>query len=69
MELALAEQAKIGNQEPTIVELQRKKDLEETKFRYFSSSLEQARFDEALGAGKNFQYQRGPRLRLRLTAT
>ena len=34
------------------MELQRKKELEENKYRYFSSSLEQARFDETLGAGK-----------------
>lgn len=38
--------------EPAITELERKKDLEETKYRHFSTSLEQARFDEALGAGK-----------------
>lgn len=47
-----AEQAKVDEMETTIVDLQRKKELEETKYRYFSSSLEQARFDEALGAGK-----------------
>ncbi len=49
---ARAEQDKVEEMEATIVELQRKKELEETKYRYFSSSLEQARFDEALGAGK-----------------
>ena len=49
---AQAEQARVDEMEATIVELQRKKELEETKYRYFSSSLEQARFDEALGAGK-----------------
>jgi uncharacterized protein involved in exopolysaccharide biosynthesis/Mrp family chromosome partitioning ATPase len=49
---ALAEQDKVEEMEATIVGLQRKKELEETKYRYFSSSLEQARFDEALGAGK-----------------
>ena len=47
-----AEQAKVDEMETTIVELQRKKELEEAKYRYFSSSLEHARFDEALGAGK-----------------
>lgn len=47
-----AEQARVDEMETTIVNLQRKKELEETKYRYFSSSLEQARFDEALGAGK-----------------
>lgn len=49
---ARAEQDKVEEMEATIVGLQRKKELEETKYRYFSSSLEQARFDEALGAGK-----------------
>jgi polysaccharide biosynthesis transport protein len=38
--------------EPKITELQRKKDLEEAKLRHFSTSLEQARFDEQLSAGK-----------------
>jgi len=47
-----AEQARVDEMETTIVNLQRKKELEETKYRYFSSRLEQARFDEALGAGK-----------------
>jgi uncharacterized protein involved in exopolysaccharide biosynthesis/Mrp family chromosome partitioning ATPase len=49
---ARAEQAKVEEMEATIVDLQRKKEMEETQYRYFSSSLEQARFDEALGAGK-----------------
>jgi uncharacterized protein involved in exopolysaccharide biosynthesis/Mrp family chromosome partitioning ATPase len=45
--------AKVVNElEPSITELQRKKDLEETKYRHFTTSLEQARFDEALSAGK-----------------
>ena len=47
-----AEQAQVDDMEATIVDLQRKKELEETKYRYFSSSLEQARFDEALAEGK-----------------
>jgi len=38
--------------EAGIVELQRKKELEEANYRYFSANLEQSRFDEALGAGK-----------------
>ncbi|MGB7746522.1 MAG: Wzz/FepE/Etk N-terminal domain-containing protein [Verrucomicrobiia bacterium] len=49
---AQAEQNRVEEMEATIVELQRKKELEENKYRYFSSSLEQACFDEALGAGK-----------------
>ncbi len=35
-----------------ITELQRKKDLEEQHFRYFSANLEQNRIDERLGQGK-----------------
>lgn len=38
--------------EPSIVELQRKRELDEANYRYYSSSLEQARIDEALGAGR-----------------
>jgi uncharacterized protein involved in exopolysaccharide biosynthesis len=49
---AQAEQARVDEMEAEINDLQRKKELAETKYRYFSSSLEQARFDEALGAGK-----------------
>jgi Mrp family chromosome partitioning ATPase len=49
---ARVDEAKVEDMETTIVELQRKKDLLEAQYRYFSSSLEQARFDEALGAGK-----------------
>ena len=49
---AQAEQARVDEMEAEISDLQRKKELAETKYRYFSSSLEQARFDEALGAGK-----------------
>jgi uncharacterized protein involved in exopolysaccharide biosynthesis/Mrp family chromosome partitioning ATPase len=36
----------------TISELQRKKKLEESNYQYFSSSLEQARIDEAVNHGK-----------------
>ena len=48
----LTEAKSVNAIEPTITELQRKRDLEETKYRHFTTSLEQARFDEALGAGK-----------------
>lgn len=49
----LTSEAKVVNElEPAITELQRKRDLEETKYRHFSTSLEQARFDDALGNGK-----------------
>jgi Mrp family chromosome partitioning ATPase len=49
----LTTEAKVVNElEPAITELQRKRDLEETKYRHFSTSLEQARFDDTLGNGK-----------------
>src|ERR1035437_8904874 len=49
----LTTEAKVVNElEPAITDLQRERDLEEAKYRHFSTSLEQARFDDALGAGK-----------------
>jgi polysaccharide biosynthesis transport protein len=42
----------LDEREPIIAELQRKKELEETRYRRFAAMLEQARFDEALSAGK-----------------
>lgn len=47
-----ARAAKLESMEGTIVELQRQRDLQEAEYRYFSSSLEQARFNVALEAGK-----------------
>jgi uncharacterized protein involved in exopolysaccharide biosynthesis/Mrp family chromosome partitioning ATPase len=38
--------------EGSIVDLRRTKDLEESNYRYYAASLEQARIDEALGAGR-----------------
>lgn len=38
--------------ESSITELQRKKDMEDEQYRYFSKNLEQARIDEALGSGR-----------------
>jgi succinoglycan biosynthesis transport protein ExoP len=38
--------------EGSILELQRKKELEEANYKYFSQSLEQSQIDEALGAGR-----------------
>lgn len=38
--------------EPTILELQRKREVDEANFRFYSTSLEQARMGESLGAGK-----------------
>jgi polysaccharide biosynthesis transport protein len=52
LEKLTADAKTVNELEPAITELQRKKDLEESKYRHFSTSLEQARFDEALGAGK-----------------
>jgi len=37
--------------EGSITELQRKKELEEAHYKYFSANLEQSKIDEALGAG------------------
>lgn len=45
-----AEVAKINEVEQAISELQRRKQREETKYLYYSASLEQARIDESLGA-------------------
>lgn len=52
LELMKSEAANVDAQEPTITELQRKKELEEANYRYFSANLEQSRIDEALSAGK-----------------
>jgi uncharacterized protein involved in exopolysaccharide biosynthesis len=41
----------INELEPAITELQRKKELEETRYHHFSTLLEQARFDRALSDG------------------
>jgi uncharacterized protein involved in exopolysaccharide biosynthesis/Mrp family chromosome partitioning ATPase len=51
-EKVLAALKSVEEQEPAILALQRKKELEETKYKHFSSNLEAARFDEALDAGK-----------------
>ncbi len=42
----------IDKAESQITRLQRQRELEETNYRYYSASLEQARLDEALGTGK-----------------
>ncbi len=47
-----AETTSMDAMEPSIVELQRKKELEEANYRYFSANLEQSRIDEALSAVK-----------------
>jgi uncharacterized protein involved in exopolysaccharide biosynthesis/Mrp family chromosome partitioning ATPase len=45
-----AEARNVNDREPAITKLQRKKELEEAKYRHFSISLEQARFDKDLKA-------------------
>lgn len=44
--------ATLDSSEAVIIELQRKKELQEANYRHFSASLEQSRFDEAIGSGK-----------------
>jgi succinoglycan biosynthesis transport protein ExoP len=44
--------AKLGQAEGTIEELERRKNLEEANYRYYSASLEQSRINEALGTGR-----------------
>src|ERR1035441_7773324 len=46
-----ADATTINELEPALTELQRKKELEETKYSHFSTSLEQAQFDKALSDG------------------
>ena len=52
LEKLTADAKTVNELEPTITELQRQKDLEEGKYRHFTTSLEQARFDAALSTGK-----------------
>jgi polysaccharide biosynthesis transport protein len=47
------EAAKLDEIETPLKQLQRKRDLEETNFRYVSAGLERSRFDETLGSGRN----------------
>ena len=49
---ALAEAKKIDAVEARIVQLQRSKELQEANYKYFCQSLEHARIDEALNAGR-----------------
>jgi len=46
------EAANVDQAAPALSDLRRKKDLEESNYRYYSTALEQARIDEALGAGR-----------------
>jgi uncharacterized protein involved in exopolysaccharide biosynthesis/Mrp family chromosome partitioning ATPase len=47
-----SEAAKVDQLAPAFSDLKRKKDLQESNYKYYSASLEQARIDEALGAGR-----------------
>lgn len=46
------EAARVAAIEPRLVELERKRELDEANLRYYSASLEKARVEESLGAGK-----------------
>ena len=47
-----AETSRFDEKGDLISELQRKKELQEASYRFYANSLEQARIEEALGAGK-----------------
>ena len=47
-----SEAANVDQMEASILDLRRKKDLEEANYKYYAASLEKARIDEALGAGR-----------------
>ena len=47
-----AEAANVEQMAPALSELRRRKELEEANYKYYSSSLEQSRIDETLGAGR-----------------
>lgn len=52
LEKIRAEAMRLGETEGAIGELQLRKDLEETNYKYFIARQEQARIDESLGAGR-----------------
>lgn len=47
-----AEANRVDQMEGTIIELRRKKELEEANYRYYSANLEQSRINETLGNGR-----------------
>ena len=47
-----SEAANVDQMEVSILDLRRKKDLDEANYKYYAASLEKARIDEALGAGR-----------------
>ena len=51
LEEVRAEATKVDQLENSILELRRRKELEEANYRYYSANLEQSRINEALGAG------------------
>jgi uncharacterized protein involved in exopolysaccharide biosynthesis len=52
LELVKTEASKVEQVEGSILELLRKKELEEANYRYYAARLEQSRINEALGSGK-----------------
>ena len=52
MEQVRAQVANVDQMEGAILELLRKKELEEANYRYYAARLEQSRINEALGTGK-----------------
>ena len=52
LESVKAEASKVEQAEGSILELLRKKELEEANYRYYAARLEQSRINEALGSGK-----------------
>lgn len=52
MESIRAEAAKVDQLEVSILELRRRRDMEEANFRRYSASQEQSRINEALGTGR-----------------
>jgi len=51
LKTARDETVRLNELEPAITELERRKQLQETNYYYFSANLEQARLNEALGSG------------------
>lgn len=52
LEQVRAEAANVDKEEGSILELLRKKELEEANYRYYAARVEQSRINEALGSGK-----------------
>jgi uncharacterized protein involved in exopolysaccharide biosynthesis/Mrp family chromosome partitioning ATPase len=53
LESIRSEVVKLDDVENRLKQLQRKRDLEETNYRYFAAGLERSRFDQALGLSRN----------------